>query len=112
LLQYLGRYYVPYINRRCGRSGTLWEGRYKASLIQEEDYLLACYRYIELNPVRAGMVDRPGHIAGPATIAAPWDSQTPHLGNDRFKEQVEAMVERTIGQARRGRPKKTASNIL
>ncbi|MGH7346647.1 MAG: transposase, partial [Candidatus Rokuibacteriota bacterium] len=59
LLQYLGRYYVLYINHRYGRSGTLWEGRYKASLIQEEDYLLACYRYIELNPVRAGMVEPP-----------------------------------------------------
>jgi putative transposase len=60
LLQYLGRHYVLYINHRYGRSGTLWEGRYKESLIQEEDYLLACYRYIELNPVRAGMVDSPG----------------------------------------------------
>ncbi len=57
---YLGRYYVLYVNHRYGRSGTLWDGRYKASLIQEEDYLLACYRYIELNPVRAGMVDGPG----------------------------------------------------
>ena len=60
LMQYLGRHYVPYINRRHGRSGTLWEGRYKASLVQQELYLLRCYHYIELNPVRAGMVEEPG----------------------------------------------------
>ena len=60
LLQYVGRRYVPYINHKYGRSGTLWEGRFKASLIDAEAYLLACYRYIELNPVRAGMVKAPG----------------------------------------------------
>lgn len=58
-LQALGRRYVPYVNHSYGRSGTLWEGRFKASSIEEEDYLLACYRYVELNPVRAGMVERP-----------------------------------------------------
>ena len=63
---YLGRHYVLYINHKYGRSGTLWEGRYKASLVQEEDYLLACYRYIELNPVRAEMVKTRGNIVGPA----------------------------------------------
>jgi len=60
LLQYVGRRYVPYVNHQYGRSGTLWEGRFKASLIEAETYLLACYRYIELNPVRAGMVASPG----------------------------------------------------
>jgi putative transposase len=60
LMQYLGRHYVPYINRRHCRSGTLWEGRYKASLVQQELYLFRCYHYIELNPVRAGMVEEPG----------------------------------------------------
>ena len=60
-LQALGRRFVPYINRRYGRTGTLWEGRFRASLVQEERYLLACYRYIEMNPVRALMVDRPEH---------------------------------------------------
>lgn len=59
-LQYLGRRYVPYINHSYGRSGTLWEGRFKASLIQEQDYLMACYRYIEMNPARAAMVSQPG----------------------------------------------------
>jgi putative transposase len=47
-----------YRNRLEGRSGTLWEGRYKSSIIDSESYLLACYRYIELNPVRARMVER------------------------------------------------------
>ncbi len=59
LMQYVGRHYVPYVNRVYRRTGTLWEGRYKASLIQAERYLLVCMRYIELNPVRAGMVKSP-----------------------------------------------------
>lgn len=58
-MQYVGRRYVPYVNREYARSGTLWEGRYKASLIDAEDYLLSCMRYIELNPLRAGMVKSP-----------------------------------------------------
>lgn len=48
-----------YINRSYRRSGTLWEGRFRSCLTQSEDYVLACYRYIELNPVRAGMVRHP-----------------------------------------------------
>ncbi len=59
LIQMLGRYYVQYFNHVNRRTGTLWEGRYKATLIETERYLLTCYRYIELNPVRANMVDRP-----------------------------------------------------
>ena len=59
MMQYVGRYYVPYINHSYGTSGSLWEGRYKASLVQEEGYLLTCMRYIELNPVRASMVRSP-----------------------------------------------------
>jgi len=55
LMVSLGRRYVPYFNACYQRSGTLWEGRYKSSLIQSEAYLLACMRYIELNPVRAGL---------------------------------------------------------
>ena len=56
----LGRDYVRQFNRRHGRTGTLWEGRFKSSLIETDQYLLACYRYIELNPVRAGIVEGPG----------------------------------------------------
>ncbi|MFV8816808.1 transposase [Haliea sp. E17] len=59
-LQYTGRHYVPYVNNKLGRTGTLWEGRFKASIIDSDEYLLACYRYIEMNPVRAGMVTHPG----------------------------------------------------
>lgn len=60
MMQGLGRRYVRYLNDRYLRTGTLWEGRYKACLVQSEHYLLTCYRYIELNPVRAGMVSMPG----------------------------------------------------
>jgi putative transposase len=59
MLQYVGRRYVPYVNHTYGRSGTLWEGRFKASPVDASEYLLACYRYIEMNPVRAGMVETP-----------------------------------------------------
>ncbi|TYP93275.1 MULTISPECIES: D-alanyl-D-alanine carboxypeptidase [Nitrosomonas] len=59
LMKALGQRYVQYVNRTYQRSGTLWEGRFRSCLIQEEDYLLACQRYIELNPVRAGMVAHP-----------------------------------------------------
>jgi putative transposase len=60
-MQSLGRKYVRYFNHVYRRSGTLWEGRYKSSLVQNENYLMECYRYIELNPVRAGMVDDPAN---------------------------------------------------
>lgn len=56
LMKHLGQRYVQYVNRTYQRSGTLWEGRFRSCLTQAEDYVLACYRYIELNPVRAGMV--------------------------------------------------------
>lgn len=58
-MQMLGRYYVQYYNYTYQRTGTLWEGRYKAALIDSEAYLLTCMRYIELNPVRADMVEHP-----------------------------------------------------
>ena len=60
LMQALGRRYVRYINHQYHRSGTLWEGRFKSSLVDSDAYLLICMRYIELNPVRAAMVDHPG----------------------------------------------------
>ena len=65
-MQMLGRYYVQYYNYCYQRTGTLWEGRYKATLIDSETYLLTCMRYIELNPVRAGMVINPSDY--------PWSS--------------------------------------
>lgn len=66
VMQSLGRRYVQYINQRLRRSGTLWEGRHKSCLIDADSYLLSCYRYIELNPVRAGMVKHPADY--------PWSS--------------------------------------
>ena len=59
MIQATGRRYVRYINYSIGRTGTLWEGRCKASLVDDERYVMSCYRYIELNPVRAGMVPNP-----------------------------------------------------
>lgn len=66
LMKHLGQRYVQYINRTYKRSGTLWEGRFRSCLTQSEDYVLACYRYIELNPVRANMVGHPRNY--------PWSS--------------------------------------
>jgi len=59
LFQGLGRHYVRYVNKTYQRHGSLWDGRYKCNVIESEEYLLSCMRYIELNPVRAGMVDHP-----------------------------------------------------
>jgi putative transposase len=59
LMKAVGQRYVQYVNRRYRRSGSLWEGRFRSCLTQEEGYLLACMRYIELNPVRAEMVAHP-----------------------------------------------------
>lgn len=66
LMQSLGRYYVRYMNHKYARTGTLWEGRYKSTVIDSEQYLLTVSRYIELNPVRADMVEQPGEY--------PWSS--------------------------------------
>ena len=66
VIQMLGRYYVQYFNHLYNRTGTLWEGRYKATVMDSEHYLLTCSRYIELNPVRAGMVEHPADY--------PWSS--------------------------------------
>jgi len=152
MMQYVGRHYVPYINQTYGSSGSIWEGRYKASLIHDEEYLLSCMRYIELNPVRADMVRSPAHYRWssyrhngqgkedalitphalylalgktlPTRLAAykalfkahlddgvledirsAWQTGTP-LGNDFFRQKVEAKLKCKVGQARRGRPRR------
>ncbi len=66
LMKALGQRYVQYVNRTYRRSGTLWEGRFRSCLTQEECYFLACQRYIELNPVRARIVEHPSDY--------PWSS--------------------------------------
>jgi putative transposase len=60
LMRDLGQRYVQYFNREHERTGTLWEGRFRSCVAESSRYVLACHRYIELNPVRAGMVDHPG----------------------------------------------------
>jgi putative transposase len=71
-MQALGRRYVRWFNQRHGRAGTLWEGRFRSTIIEPERYLLDCMRYIELNPLRAALV------ADAATY--PWSSLAHHLG--------------------------------
>ena len=87
----VGRRYVQYINHAYARTGTLWDGRYKSSLVQADTYLLLCYRYIELNPVRAGMVADPADYRWSSyrsnALGNPDRILTPHplyseLGND------------------------------
>ena len=72
MMQGVGRTYVRWFNRRHGSTGTLWEGRYRSTLIEAERYLLACMAYIDLNPVRAGMVATPTDY--------PWSSHAHLVG--------------------------------
>ncbi len=97
MMQALGRRYVQYFNHQYQRSGTLWEGRFKSSLVQSERYLLHCYRYIELNPVRAGMVEDPStyHWSSYSCNALGIDTElcTPHdeylkLGDSKINRQI------------------------
>jgi putative transposase len=154
LMQALGRRYVRYVNKAYGRTGTLWEGRYKACLVQSDSYLLACQRYIELNPVRGGLVAEPGEYAHSsyrhnalgysdslvtehATYTALGNSPAGYrrayrslfaadagpdateyirevtnaclvLGNDCFKDQIEAVLARSVRPGKAGRPQKIA----
>lgn len=71
-IQHVGRKYVPYFNDKYSRCGTLWQGRFKAASIDSDRYLFACYRYIELNPVSAAMVERAEEY--------PWSSHRANLG--------------------------------
>jgi len=150
-LQDLGRKYVQYINKTYHRSGTLWEGRYKASLIDSDAYLLTCMRYIELNPVRANMVVHPGEYRWSSFSANAYGRNpqiiTPHvlylslgktaqtrqhayrelfrhhmddtvlhdiresinqelvLGEEDFKDKIEATYQRRTRRGKNGRPK-------
>lgn len=75
VMKVVGSRYAQYINKKYRRTGTLWEGRHRSSLVQSERYLLTCMRYIELNPVRADMVRRPEEYR--------WSSYGVHAWNDR-----------------------------
>jgi putative transposase len=150
MMQDLGRRYVRYFNYEYKRTGTLWEGRYKSCLIQSDRYLLDVYRYIELNPVRAGIVSNPEDYRWSSyrsnALGNVSDLCTPHpeylnlggdsdkrrenyrelfkhhfsdtvleqirkatnkgmiVGNDRFREEIEALTGRRLKEKKRGRP--------
>jgi putative transposase len=88
-LQSVGRRYVQYFNHRYGRTGTLWEGRYKSTVIDVEAYLLACGRYIELNPVRAGMVAHAREYR--------WSSYRAHADGERDDLLTDHKLYRRLG---------------
>ena len=158
MMQTLGRHYVRYFNHTYRRTGTLWEGRFKSCVVNAEDYLLICQRYIELNPVRAGMVDDPsdyiwssyrshglGHKINMLTphavyekLASTLDERTAvyrslfaaqldnavlseirtasnkgmALGNDRFKQEIEALSGRRVKPGKRGPKPKNKGEFL
>jgi putative transposase len=97
LMQHVGRHYVKYVNETYGRTGTLWEGRHKASLVQEDAYLFNCMRYIELNPVAAGIVADPGRYR--------WSSYRHHASGEPDPLITEHALYRQLGvdRATRGR---------
>jgi len=94
LLQRLGLLHTQFSNRKYKRSGSLWEGRFRSCLVESDSYLLSCYRYIELNPVRAGMVADPGEFRWSSHRANAWGASdgviTAHpeylrLGCDQYR---------------------------
>ena len=132
MMQALGRRYVRYFNFEYLRSGTLWEGRFKSCLVQEERYLLEVYRYVELNPVRAEMVTDPCEYRWSSyqinALGKVSNLCTPHpeylelgldlmddsisilrnkglaVGHDRFKDEIELLTGRRVKAKKRGRP--------
>lgn len=152
MMQSLGRQYVRYFNDNYKRTGTLWEGRFKSSLVCTKHYLLSVYRYIELNPVRAKMVNDPAQykwssyrinaLGTQSDLCQPHDVylQLEHtsikrqdtyrslfqdaltqplidtiracsnkelvLGNDKFKQEIEALIGDKLKTGKMGRPSK------
>lgn len=114
LFQNIGRHFVSHINKTYQRRGSLWEGRHKGNILESEAYFLACMRYIEMNPVRAGMADQFAYRELFATLTQPDElelirtslhSGTP-LGNNHFKQQIESVAGCSVGFSKRGRPLK------
>ncbi len=103
MMQSIGRRYVRYFNHAYRRSGTLWEGRFKSCVVDAEPYLFVCQRYIELNPVRAGMVEHPGQYRWSSysanAEAKPIHLWTPHdlwLGLGRTDQECAARYRATF----------------
>ena len=111
-LQSVGRRYVQYFNYSYRRTGTLWEGRYRSTLIHSERYLLTTMRYIELNPVRAGMVEHPAACPWSSyrgnALGAPDSLLTPHELYRRLGRSVE---ERQSGYRKLFRAQLSRSDI-
>ena len=95
MMQGLGRRYVQYFNSRYYRTGTLWEGRFKSSLVDSEHYILRCYRYIELNPVRAQMVLCESVTEHEISKIRAHINQGKVLGSTRFQQEIEELVGRS-----------------
>ncbi|HEX8956018.1 MAG TPA: transposase [Burkholderiaceae bacterium] len=89
MMQWAGRHYVPYFNRKYQRSGTLWQGRFKAGVIDAEHYLLLVCRYIETNPVRAGLVANAQDYA--------WSSYRHHIGSKPDPLVTDHMIYWSLG---------------
>jgi putative transposase len=94
LMKHMGQLHSQYFNKTYGRTGSLWEGRFRSCLVQSEGYLLTCYRYVELNPVRAGMVTNPAEYSwssyGENALARPANPiTTPHPEYLRLGTSVE-----------------------
>ncbi len=94
-MQSVGRRYVQYFNHTYSRTGTLWEGRYKATVIDSEQYLLTCMRYIELNPVRSGMVKKPKEY--------PWSSYAVNAEGKTSKLIKAHPIYRKLGKSKEER---------
>lgn len=94
-VQVLGRYYVQYFNHTYQRTGTLWEGRFKSALIDSERFLLTCYRYVELNPVRANIVAHPTEY--------PWSSYRCNANGDSSPLITPHPLYRSLGKNREAR---------
>jgi putative transposase len=95
MMKAIGERYVQYFNRRYARTGTLWDGRFRSCLVDRTRYFLICQRYIELNPVRAGMVVNPGDY--------PWSSFNMNAVADESTFLKPHSVVRSLGADRQSR---------
>lgn len=104
-MQSVGRRYVQYFNKQYHRSGSLWEGRYKSSLVDNGKYLLSCYRYIELNPVRAGIVKQTEDYAYSSyhanALGKPDPMLTPHCEFKAFIGQSSVSANVNVSESKK-----------